>query len=562
MKFNYYLLSMLYALCSVPADAGVRVGNASRSYASGYQQVNAQREQAAMAAQTPVATTTSADAETNLPVRVANTDLAQKLVRGETDSRTNVAQLESCSMIYPNGEFAWDTPTVGRGAGGAQTCVAVVELRGANMGANGTDAVFARANLAAGDSFKCNISEFPEDSYTAEVSNVVFPADAAPTKEDVVRVMNEEQKQNAGLKIAAGTIVAAVGGNIAGKNEVGQDGLFGTGKHKTQTTVIGGLTGAAIMTANTYGGKVAGDTVLSAGVNAAAGGMIGNIMASGDSVLRIEDCKINNVSDSCLWGMIVSSKELDKTKTTAYFNVSDGKTTVTCDQESKNCKTQELVSIRLEAYPDLDIDEVAEQQFEKIKADTSLAFHYNPKTQTMDKVGDASGGTYAKIASAGIPGRQIAAMIPGVHDKTFGMKKSDWRKWKSAHKTGVKIYGRTARGEAYDLPDETDDKGNKVQYSIDDFYPVMLDASDGGVIDLGNKARLKSTLIGAGAGGALGAFSGYQGAQDDIENRWAAASIEYKDSLSKIYCVTGSRWMGSYNDYVEVPMMPQTTNDN
>ena len=555
MKFNYYLLSMLYALCSVPADAGVRVGNASRSYASGYQQVNAQREQAAMAAQTPVATTASADAETNLPVRVANADLAQKLSRGETDSRTNVAQLESCSMIYPNGEFAWDTPTVGLGTGGAQTCVAVVELRGANMGANGTDAVFARANLAAGDSFKCNISEFPEDSYTAEVSNVVFPADAAPTKEDVVRVMNDEQKQNAGLKIAAGTIVAAVAGNIAGKNEIGQEGLFGTGKHKTQSTVVGGLTGAALMTANTYGGKVAGDTVLSAGVNAAAGGMVGNIMASGDSVLRIEDCKINGVSNSCLWGMIVSSEPL--TNKNAYYNVSDDKdTTIVCDTNDKNCVTQELISIRLAEYPDIEREEAAQQKFLKVTSNPDAQFYYDPTTKTVSKNSSSSSVIYAKIASAGIPGRQIAAMIPDVHDKTFGMKKSDWRKWKSAHKT-AKIYGRTARGEAYDLPEETDKDGKKVQYSIDDFYPVMLDASDGGIIDLGNKARLKSTLIGAGAGGALGAFSGYQGAQDDIENRWTAAVREYKDSLQKIYCVTGTRFLGYYNEDVVIPTLSE-----
>lgn len=555
MKFNYYLLSMLYALCSVPADAGVRVGNASRSYASGYQQVNAQREQAAMAAQTPVATTASADAETNLPVRVANADLAQKLSRGETDSRTNVAQLESCSMIYPNGEFAWDTPTVGLGTGGAQTCVAVVELRGANMGANGTDAVFARANLAAGDSFKCNISEFPEDSYTVDAGNVVFPADAAPTKEDVVRVMNDEQKQNAGLKIAAGTIVAAVAGNIAGKNEIGQEGLFGTGKHKTQSTVVGGLTGAALMTANTYGGKVAGDTVLSAGVNAAAGGMVGNIMASGDSVLRIEDCKINGVSNSCLWGMIVSSEPL--TNKNAYYDVSDDKdTTIVCDTNDKNCVTQELISIRLAEYPDIELEEAAQQKFLKVTSNPDAQFYYDPTTKTVSKNSSSSSVIYAKIASAGIPGRQIAAMIPDVHDKTFGMKKSDWRKWKSAHKT-AKIYGRTARGEAYDLPEETDKDGKKVQYSIDDFYPVMLDASDGGIIDLGNKARLKSTLIGAGAGGALGAFSGYQGAQDDIENRWTAAVREYKDSLQKIYCVTGTRFLGYYNEDVVIPTLSE-----
>lgn len=555
MKFNYYLLSMLYALCSVPADAGVRVGNASRSYASGYQQVNAQREQAAMAAQTPVATTASADAETNLPVRVANADLAQKLSRGETDSRTNVAQLESCSMIYPNGEFAWDTPTVGLGTGGAQTCVAVVELRGANMGVNGTDAVFARANLAAGDSFKCNISEFPEDSYTVDAGNVVFPADAAPTKEDVVRVMNDEQKQNAGLKIAAGTIVAAVAGNIAGKNEIGQEGLFGTGKHKTQSTVVGGLTGAALMTANTYGGKVAGDTVLSAGVNAAAGGMVGNIMASGDSVLRIEYCKINGVSNSCLWGMIVSSEPL--TNKNAYYDVSDDKdTTIVCDTNDKNCVTQELISIRLAEYPDIELEEAAQQKFLKVTSNPDAQFYYDPTTKTVSKNSSSSSVIYAKIASAGIPGRPIAAMIPDVHDKTFGMKKSDWRKWKSAHKT-AKIYGRTARGEAYDLPEETDKDGKKVQYSIDDFYPVMLDASDGGIVDLGNKARLKSTLIGAGAGGALGAFSGYQGAQDDVESRWVAAMREYKDSLQKVYCVTGSRFLGYYNDQVVIPVMSE-----
>lgn len=552
MKFNYYLLSMLYALCSVPADAGVRVGNASRSYASDYQQVNAQREQMAMASQTPIATTGSADAETNLPVRVANADLAQKLSRGESVGDTNVARLESCAMIYPNGEFAWDTPTAGMGAGGAQTCVAVVELRGFQMGADGQDVVLARANLAAGDSFKCNISEFPEYSYTVDAGNIVFPADAEPTKDDVVHVMNQEQKQNAGLKIAAGTIVMAVAGNMAGKNEVGQDGMFGTGKHKTQSTLVGGLTGAAIMTANAYGGKVGGDVALSAGVNAAAGGMVGNIMASGDSVLRIEDCKINGVSNSCLWGMIVSSQPITGN---AYLNIDDGKTTILCDSEDKNCTPQELVSIRLEAYPDNDLEEVTEKQFQTIKADATKQFFYDSKKKEVSKTAISDVGVYAKIKTAGVPGTRIAAMIPGVRDKTFGMKKSDWREWKRTHKN-VKIYGRTAQGEAYDLPTQTD-SGAATAYSVDDFYPVMVDATDGGIIDLGNKARLKSTLVGAGAGGALGAFSGYQGAQDDIEKRWVAAVREYKDSLQNVYCVTGSRFLGYYNDQVVIPVMSE-----
>ena len=93
--------------------------------------------------------------------------------------------------------------------------------------------------------------------------------------------------------------------------------------------------------------------------------------------------------------------------------------------------------------------------------------------------------------------------------------------------------------------------------ALNNFYPMMLDATDGGIIDLGNKARLKSTLTGAGVGGALGAFSAYQGAQSDIENRWVTAVREYKDSLGKFYCVTGNRYLGQYNDEVVIPNMQQ-----
>lgn len=79
------------------------------------------------------------------------------------------------------------------------------------------------------------------------------------------------------------------------------------------------------------------------------------------------------------------------------------------------------------------------------------------------------------------------------------------------------------------------------------------DATDGGLIDLDNKARLKSTLIGAGAGGALGAFTAYQGAQTDIENRWVTEVRAYKDSLQKVYCATGNRFLSHYNDVAVIP---------
>ena len=597
MKFNYYLLSMLYALCSASADAAIRVGNASRNYAAGYQQVNAQREQiaaAAAAAAAPVATTQSADTETNLPVRVANRELAQKLSRGETDSRVSIATLDSCAMVYPNGEFAWDSPTVGNGAGGASTCVAVVELRGYQMGLDGSDVVLARANLAAGDAVKCNISDFPEFSYTADAAQITFPADHEPTRADVVQVLNAEQKQNAGLRIAAGTVIGGLAGNAAGKNEIGSDSILGGGKHKTTGTIIGALSGAALMAGNAYSGKVAGDTILSTGVNAAAGSMIGNIAASGESVLRIEDCKIpdvpastkkttaansdanadkkvtesqsknstekttaansdanadekvtepQNKNSKCLWGVIRKGTALSGKN--AYYNTGD-ETTVVCESDNTGCKQETLLNIELAAYPNKDIDAAAKEGFEKITADSTKRFYLTEKNEMKNGISPDNGAIYARISNATVAtGTQMPAMIADVNDKAFGYKRSDWAKLKT-DLSGHTILGRTSSGAGYALDGE---------YSINDFYPMMVDASDGGIIDFGNKARLKGTLIGAGAGGALGAYAGYQGAQSDIENRWVTAVREYKDSLQKIYCATGKRFLGYYNDQIIIPTM-------
>lgn len=572
MKFNYYLLSMLYALCSASADAAIRVGNASRNYAAGYQQVNVQREQiaaAAAAAAAPVATTQSADTETNLPVRVANRELAQKLSRGETDSRVSIATLDSCAMVYPNGEFAWDSPTVGNGAGGASTCVAVVELRGYQMGLDGSDVVLARANLAAGDAVKCNISDFPEFSYTADAAQITFPADHEPTRADVIQVLNAEQKQNVGLRIAAGTVIGGLAGNAAGKNEIGSDSILGGGKHKTTGTIIGALSGAALMAGNAYSGKVAGDTILSTGVNAAAGSMIGNIAASGESVLRIEDCKIPDVPAStkktttassdanadkkvtepqsknskCLWGVIRKGTALSGKN--AYYNTGD-ETTLVCESDNTGCKQETLLNIKLTAYPNKDIDAAAKEGFEKITADSTKRFYLTEKNEMKNGISPDNGAIYARISNATVAtGTQMPAMIANVNDKAFGYKRSDWAKLKT-DLSGHTILGRTSSGAGYALDGE---------YSINDFYPMMVDASEGGIIDFGNKARLKGTLIGAGAGGALGAYAGYQGAQSDIENRWVTAVREYKDSLQKIYCATGKRFLGYYNDQIIIPTM-------
>lgn len=537
MKSHYYLLSIIYALCSVPAFAGIRVGNASRSYASGYAQVNAQN---AAAVQNDVTATDGVVGTVELPIRVANANLANQIMRGDTTARATMDDLNSCANVYPNGEFAWDTPTAGRGAGGASACVAVVELRGYQMGVGGTDAVLARANVATGDTVKCNISDFPEISYTADAGQVTFPADNAPTKDDVINVMNQEQKQNAGLKIAAGLVVGGLGGNIAGKNELGHDGVFGGGKDKITSTVVGSLTGGALMAGNAFGGKVAGDMILSTGVNAAAGGVVGNMAASGDSVLRVEDCKVGDSQTTCLWGMVVTGAELAGDKH-AFFNISDGASTVVCDANNKNCRAAELMNIVLTAYTDKDLESASADDFARVQSELAYQFYLENGEIKSGQYGD--GGVYTPIKSASTMDKQAPALIPYFQDKAFGMRKKDWVDWKSKH-SNVDIYGRTSTGNA------SDKIGN---VSLASFYPVYRTAADGNIIDLGNKARLKGTLIGAGTGGALGAFSAYQGAQSDIENRWASAVTEYKDSLQKFYCATGTRFLGFYNEEIPIP---------
>ena len=581
---HYSLFAALIGAMPYCADAAMRVGNNSRSYAQAYQQVNSMRNPVQTAqpqTQQMVVVTPSTDVENNLPVRVADEELAQEIATQPTDSAA-YDRLTQCAMIYPNGEFAWDSPTIGSGVGGADTCVAVVELRGYQAGPNGEDLVLARANLAAGDRITCNIGSFPESTMiTSAVESFTFPADRAPTMDDVVAQMNQEQKQNAGMKIVAGALIGGLGGNMSGANDPGNDSLLGTDRGKVQNTVIGALSGAALMAGNAYAGKVAGDTILSAGVNAAAGGVVGNMSASGDSVLRIERCEINGESTTCLWGALVTSTALPVSQT-AYYNIDTGVTYV-CDANGNNCNEQDLVSIRLTAFPDNTVDELERDQIiETINMDAGKQYFMaiengkisivsaNDATSANSEYADnidgsrgifakiASAGTinidgsrgiFAKIASAGTIDQQIPAMIQ-MTDKAFGMTSEDWREWKSANGAGQPIYGRSGNGVAYALSKPGD---------INNFYPMMQDATDGSLIDFGNKARLKSTLIGAGVGGALGGFAGYQGAQLDVQNRWVSAVREYEDSLTKVYCVTGDRYLSKYNDAVFIPAITTPT---
>ncbi len=547
MKYNRLsFLSVLVALGTMPgvSDAAIRVGNVTRSNAQGYQQVNEQRYQQV----TPDAQM----APVELPINVTNQQLAQQIQSGDANAPVTMSQLDSCKMIYPNGTFEWARPTIGMGAGGAPTCTSVVELRVIGQGLNGGDLVVARANLAAGDSFECNISNFPEMTLMTEAGNVEFPADKQPTVEDVKKIMDEEQKQNAALKIIGGVVLGGLAGNVAGKNEAGKDGILGGGKDKITSTVAGALSGGGLMAASTYSGKVAGDMILSTGVNAAAGAVMGNMAASGDSVMRIERCIVGGNETSCLWGYLEETTGLGSKD--AYVSTTNIRDFRICEPEEK-CTSEDLTGGTVEGYDMSNVKTSAAYTLLEIKADNfakSPKYCLNSKgVMEKDKGECPENNTtrFAKITGASIVSKRTPAMLVGVEDKGFGYKSSDWNDVKKLYGTN-ELVGRDGRGDATTLSQS--DKVN-----IDNFKPMYRDAADGGIIDMSNKARLKGTLTGAGVGGAAGAFTAYQGAQSEIDERWVSAVREYKDSLQKFYCGTGTRFLSFYNDITVIPKQNQ-----
>lgn len=543
-KNSIFYYSLLAALVPSVAGAGIRVGNLSRNNAQGYQQVNEARYNSELATQAAVAA---------IPA-----DLPTTVAKSATDDTTVASKAQRCSMIYPEGEFAWAKPTLGAGSGGASTCTAVVELRAIGAGENGNDAILARANLAAGDSFNCNISEFNEVSLLPAAGTVEFPADREPTVDDVVSVLNQEQRQNAGIKIAAGTVLFGLAGNIAGENEPGKDGLLGGGRSKTQGTIIGALGGAALMAGNAYSGKVAGDVILSTGVNAAAGGLVGNIVASGDSVLRIEPCQVAGRDTKCLWGVIEEVSSIDGT---AYVSVNDINDFRVCS--GTTCERADLTSAVVAEYngkkraSDGKKMELSDMQAENWSLVQSM-YCYDT-AYGMVQGANCTDGPWIKLDSAQRVANRTAAMVVDVQDKSFGWHKDEWSDFKTRYK-GNLVVGRSGKGVATNLDAAavlgvSADQQQTITLGAVNFRPVYQDSDDGGIIDLNNKARLKSTLTGAGVGGAMGAFTGYQGAQSDIDERWVSAVREYKDSLQKFYCATGKRFLSYYNDVVMIPSL-------
>lgn len=481
---------------------------------------------------------------------------------GETISVSN-EEFDRCASIYPGGVFDWTTPTAGTKSGGGATCVAFVEMRSYKNPNSTAYTVLANDYVAAGDSVKCNIDYFR--NLTLAGREFVYPADNPPTIADVESVMAQEQKSNAGFKILGAALVGGIGGNLLGKPELGNDSMLGVGADKLKTTAIGAGAAAALMTASTQSNDYkTGTVILSTGVNAAAGAVAGNLAATGDDVLKIADCPDTGALNGkkCLYGVFERKPNDPNMKDKAdegytwYYNLINHNMVECKDNEPNSCNSISLSKVEFDGGK-CDNKCGDNSKIKTTECQTCLETQFTDPNRykickkTMVKKMDASSdckennaSEYIKIAQGNPAGRHSPAMIVfNEPDKLFGYKYADWSKLKTEKYSNVAVY---------------DVRGNVITgLTTDSFYPSLQSADDGAVVDFENRARTKSTLVGAGGGAALGAIAGAAGADSAITERWTTAVREYEDSLGNILCLTGDRFLAKYNDIAIIPAMKE-----
>lgn len=496
-----------------------------------------------------------------------------RTITNENGTTTTISneQMDACKMVYPNGQFDWVRPTVGMKTGASATCAALVELRSYQNSSGTTYTVLASDYLAAGDAIKCNVDSF--NNLTMAGRDFTYPADEPPTIDDVAAVMAQEQKANAGFKILGAALVGGIGGNLLGKGDIGNDSPLGTSKDKLKSTAIGAAGAAALMTASTQSNNYkAGSIILSTGVNAAAGAVAGNLIASGDDVLKIADCKIKEdgqkepTDATCLYGVIQitdtgGAKEAPNGKAW-FYNVTKN-TTYECVKKDDKNNNDEFKSCVSKSLSDVEFDSICQEEcnggFQEaectncLKNDKTKSHRYyitNDKdeilNQELNDKETKDKDFYIKIEKAKVVTQYIPARLKFEEgNKLFGYKYSDW------------VDTLKSKYESQPVYDSRGDKIENVTGNVTgkDFSPSMQSADDGAVVDFENRARTKSTMIGAGGGAALGALAGASGADSAINERYVTAVREYEDSLKNIVCYTGGRYLSVYNDVVMIPEM-------
>ncbi len=532
---NITLFSALVACFSGMSDAAFADSRGVKAYADAYNQVNIIREQQAYLDAQAAAAVQPASATVDLPVAVEDEKLARAITENKSD--TKISDLERCSMIYPNGVFKWGIPQSGIRKNQKPQCIAVVNLVDAE-----TKSILATTTVAAGDAMRCNIDMFPEEGYEVALSNVELPADEPPTMKDAEKALNKEQKHNAGIKIAAAALIGGLAGNMLGPKKKDDDKLLGTGKMQLLTTAAGAAGAAGLMAASSYSGKVAGDTIKSTAASATAGMLAGNMAAglmSSESVLGTTKCTVK-VGDKSEEMDCVPGRAYKATDTETVYMTKGGTTVYTCNKNNDqfSCTSYDFIDLTIngksiEKITDWDSIDGA------ICKETDGGSTYSASTCTeenVEKLFKGQGKKYSEDWAA------YAVFKKDLPTKPLGYKVGDFDKLKK--NPGVIYYERKSDNTV----------GNKLNQSVS-FEPAARNAQDGSIIDLNNEARAKATMLGTAAGGALGGFSGYQGAQAEIVDRWTTAMREYDEYLLKFYCATGTRYLNKYNEYFEIADM-------
>ena len=572
MKANKISLFSIMLVCgiSVTADAKVTVRK-SGTYADAYNQVIAVRQQAQAAAEAQQAMTPE-----NLPVQIDDEVLAREIIENKSDTVT-METLEDCSLIYPNGDFKWAVPESGNKKNQEQQCVAVVELREVD-----TNKVLATTTLAAGDTMLCNIDYFPQSGWKSTLETVTLPADAAPTEADVEKVMNEEQKQNAGFKIAAAALLSGIAGNMLAPKSAGDGKLVGTNNRQLADTAISATAGAGVMAASVYSGKVAGDTIKSTAINAASGAVVGNMVAGqlgSGATLDVKRCRKTETSpeQDCIPGQVYAKSQAasvsykPEDKEASIYLVNSQKNIFECTpskqcNDAKDCplnidgttyqckpiSSNRLINIKL--GNNISADEALFNDSNKAQSNVFNLqyFQWNEDERyfnnqgTIEYTNQLTNNMYFIVYGAFKPaGAKPAYAIfdEKLPLKPMGFTQNDWTKELNTPDHSYSLYLRNPGGSVGDAIETTEDTDFE-------FVPSTLNATDGAIIDFSNAARRKSTLTGAATGGALGGFSAYQGAKTEVQERWVAAQREYSDSLDRFWCTTGKRPLSRYNDPV------------
>jgi hypothetical protein len=281
----------------------------------------------------------------------------------------------------------------------------------------------------------------------------------------------------------------------------------------------------------------------------------------GEAIMLVKDCIGEEKGQKCLWGYVTSGG--DKLNEISYVNRLGEVMSQAAGGSGNNYIRKYNVSNIKIGGKSLENITPAEWQVFFINNPRDIACFEEKSDgyEITEEKNSCADNFWVKIDDvAKVGGTQLLAMIVGFDEKLLGTKQKDFKKSDDMKPVGRNPDGSRNHQEEHGMtdglcPEGEDGSALCRDFTIEKFMPLTLGADDGDVIDFGNKARIKGTALGAGSGAAVGALASYKGAQDEIEERYFVEMDIYEGSLQQFYCITGTRYLGKYNDDIIIPAM-------